>query len=218
VQPSAGSGAQRSRRRRLELPKSAAPPNQDRWSNSHHGLAPDGGARRCLKCLVGDFAEEIFVGLVEFGGAVVHEITPLRLLMLQQFRQLGDVGGDPPGLVAGEELGRRPPSRLVRRRRFPSMDRGRRERTLRAGSDGLWGLDLWSQRRPTLSAPTVVKNVDLRGTLHPPRPLCAWNSLAWLWSFARPPAPTFASIIRTPWEHPLPDCGWGPERRRRGGE
>jgi hypothetical protein len=33
-----------------------------------HGLAPDGGARRCLKCLVGDFAEEIFVGLVEFGG------------------------------------------------------------------------------------------------------------------------------------------------------
>jgi hypothetical protein len=64
-------------------------------------LAPNGGARRRLKCLVGNFAEEIFVGLVEFGGAVVHEITPLRLLMLQQFRQLGDVGSDAPGLVAG---------------------------------------------------------------------------------------------------------------------
>ena len=33
---------------------------------------------------------------------MVHEITPLRLLMLQQFRQLGDVGGDAPGLVASE--------------------------------------------------------------------------------------------------------------------
>jgi hypothetical protein len=102
VQTSAGGGAQRSRRLGRELPKSAAPPNQDRWSNSHHGLAPDGGARRCLKCLVGDFAEEIFVGLVEFGGAVVHEITPLRLLMLQQFRQLCNVRRDAAGLVAGE--------------------------------------------------------------------------------------------------------------------
>ena len=100
--PRAGGGAQRSRRLRRELPKSAAPPNQDRWSNSHHGLAPDGGARRCLKCLVGDFAEEIFVGLVEFGGAVVHEIPPLRLLMLQQFRQLCNVRRDAAGLVAGE--------------------------------------------------------------------------------------------------------------------
>src|SRR5271169_6942054 len=45
VQPSAGGGAQRSRRLRRELPKSAAPSNHDRWSNSHHGLAPDGGAR-----------------------------------------------------------------------------------------------------------------------------------------------------------------------------
>jgi hypothetical protein len=25
-----------------------------------------------LKCLVGDFVEDIFVGLVEFGGDVVH--------------------------------------------------------------------------------------------------------------------------------------------------
>ena len=100
VQPSAGGGAQRSRRLRRELPKSAAPPNHDRWSNSHHGLAADGGARRCLKCLVGDFAEEIFVGLVEFGGAVIHEITPLRLLMLQQFRQLCNVRRDVAGLIA----------------------------------------------------------------------------------------------------------------------
>jgi hypothetical protein len=60
--------------------KSAASPNQDRWSNSHHGLAPDVGARRCLKCLVGDFIEDIFVGLVEFSGkvgALVHGDYPL---------------------------------------------------------------------------------------------------------------------------------------------
>ena len=31
----------------------------------------------------------------------------------RQLRQLGDVGGDVPGLVAGEQLGRRPSSRLV---------------------------------------------------------------------------------------------------------
>jgi hypothetical protein len=31
----------------------------------------------------------------------------------QQLRQLGDVGGDPPGLIAGEEVRRRPPSRLL---------------------------------------------------------------------------------------------------------
>ena len=30
-----------------------------------------------------------------------------------QLRQLGDVGGDPPGLLAGEQLGRCPPSRLI---------------------------------------------------------------------------------------------------------
>jgi hypothetical protein len=76
-------------------------------------LAPDGGARRCLKCLVGDFAEEIFVGLVEFGGAVVHEITPLRLLMLQQFRQLCNIHRDPPRLALGEQLRRRAPTGFV---------------------------------------------------------------------------------------------------------
>jgi hypothetical protein len=32
---------------------------------------------------------------------------------LQQLRQLGDVRGDAPGLVAGEQLGRRPPCRLL---------------------------------------------------------------------------------------------------------
>ena len=31
----------------------------------------------------------------------------------QQLLQLGDVGGDAPGLVAGEQLGRRTPSRLL---------------------------------------------------------------------------------------------------------
>ena len=32
---------------------------------------------------------------------------------MQQLRQLGDVGGDAPGLVAGEELGRRPSPRFI---------------------------------------------------------------------------------------------------------
>ena len=31
----------------------------------------------------------------------------------QQLRQLGDVGGDAPGLVAGEQMSRRAPSRLL---------------------------------------------------------------------------------------------------------
>jgi hypothetical protein len=31
----------------------------------------------------------------------------------QQLRQLGDVGGDAPGFVAGEELGRCAPARLI---------------------------------------------------------------------------------------------------------
>ena len=66
-------------RPRSTIPKSAATPNQDRWSNSHHGLAPDVGVRRCLKCLVGDFIEENFVGLVEFGGGVVLWFTRLPL-------------------------------------------------------------------------------------------------------------------------------------------
>ena len=33
--------------------------------------------------------------------------------LAQQLRQLGDVGGDAPGLVAGEQLGRRTPPRLI---------------------------------------------------------------------------------------------------------
>ena len=33
--------------------------------------------------------------------------------MTQYFKQLGGVRGDPPGLVAGEELGRRAPARLL---------------------------------------------------------------------------------------------------------
>ena len=33
--------------------------------------------------------------------------------MLQQFRQLGNVGRDPPGLVTGKELRRRVPARLL---------------------------------------------------------------------------------------------------------
>jgi hypothetical protein len=49
---------------------------------------------------VGDFAEEIFVGLVEFGRVVVHEITPIRLLMLQRFRQVCNVRRDAAGLIA----------------------------------------------------------------------------------------------------------------------
>jgi hypothetical protein len=32
----------------------------------------------------------------------------------QQLQQLGDVGGDAPGLVAGEQVRRRSPSRLLR--------------------------------------------------------------------------------------------------------
>jgi hypothetical protein len=38
----------------------------------------------------------------------------------QQLRQLGDVGGDAPGLVAGEEFARRAVRRLVKKRHPPS--------------------------------------------------------------------------------------------------
>ena len=68
-------------RPRSTIPKSAAPPNYDRWSNSHQGLAADVGARR-FKCLVGDFIEDIVIDLVEFGvgvGAVVHGDYPSSL-------------------------------------------------------------------------------------------------------------------------------------------
>jgi hypothetical protein len=57
------------------LPKSAAATHQNRRSHRNEQLTPDAGARRCLKRLVGDFAEDIFIGLVAFGGkvgAVVH--------------------------------------------------------------------------------------------------------------------------------------------------
>jgi hypothetical protein len=42
-------------------------------------LFPDVGARRCLKCLVGDFVEDIFVGLAEVGG----EINAVRSDLIQ---------------------------------------------------------------------------------------------------------------------------------------
>jgi hypothetical protein len=47
---------------------------------------------------------------------VVHRAANGDLILTafaQQLRQLGDVGGAAPGLVAGEELGRRSPSRLI---------------------------------------------------------------------------------------------------------
>jgi hypothetical protein len=40
-------------------------------------------------------------------------VTPRLVGGAQQLRQLGDVGGNAPGLVAGEEMRRRPPSRLL---------------------------------------------------------------------------------------------------------
>jgi hypothetical protein len=36
------------------------------------------------------------------------------LRRFQQLRQLGDADGDAPGLVTGEQLGRRPSPRLIR--------------------------------------------------------------------------------------------------------
>jgi hypothetical protein len=40
-------------------------------------------------------------------------LAAVATFRVQQLRQLGDVGGDAPGLVAGEQLGRRPPAGLV---------------------------------------------------------------------------------------------------------
>jgi hypothetical protein len=57
---------------RSGLPKSAAPPIMIVGPIVH---GPDVDARRCLKCLVGDFVKDIFVGLVEFVsevGAAIH--------------------------------------------------------------------------------------------------------------------------------------------------
>jgi hypothetical protein len=68
-----------SSRVRIGSPSQAARSDQDRWSNGHHGLVPDALARRCLKCLVGDFLEDIFVRFVGFGGdigAVIHGDYP----------------------------------------------------------------------------------------------------------------------------------------------
>ena len=44
---------------------------------------------------------------------MVHQITSLRLLMLQQFRQLCNVHRDAAGLVAGEQVCSQAPARLV---------------------------------------------------------------------------------------------------------
>jgi hypothetical protein len=43
----------------------------------------------------------------------VLERRQVRARSPQQLRQLGDVGGDPPRLVAGEQFARRPPSGLI---------------------------------------------------------------------------------------------------------
>ena len=40
-------------------------------------------------------------------------LAAVATFRVQQLRQLGDVGGDAPGVVAGEQLGRRPPAGLV---------------------------------------------------------------------------------------------------------
>jgi hypothetical protein len=44
-------------------------------------------------------------------SGAAHGGLPTIVLPAQQLRQLGGVGGDAPGLVAGEEVRRRPPSR-----------------------------------------------------------------------------------------------------------
>jgi hypothetical protein len=69
----------------LAAGKSAAPAHHDRWSDSHHGLTLDVGTRRRLKCLVGDFVDDIFIRLAELGrSAVVHEESPFSLLLMLQ--------------------------------------------------------------------------------------------------------------------------------------
>jgi hypothetical protein len=50
----------------------------------------------------------LFITLAKRG-----RLRDARSGLTQQLRQLGDVGGDAPGLVAGEQLGRRTPSRLI---------------------------------------------------------------------------------------------------------
>jgi hypothetical protein len=96
-------------RPRSTIPKSTASPHYDRWSNSHDPLALDVGARRCLKGFVGDFAEEIFVGLVKFGGgvgAVVHGDYPSSLAKCcSSSGSLATLAA-----ITGEELRRRAPA------------------------------------------------------------------------------------------------------------
>ena len=43
----------------------------------------------------------------------LNRVSPASALIAQQLRQLGDVGGDAPGLVAGQQLARRPSARLI---------------------------------------------------------------------------------------------------------
>ena len=45
--------------------------------------------------------------------SIISHTKLAHLTLAQQLRQLGDVGGDAPGLVAGEQSGRRTPSRLL---------------------------------------------------------------------------------------------------------
>ena len=77
-----------------------------------------------------DSAEEIFVGLVEFGGAMVHEITPLRLLMLQQYVRRDAAGPHRASVDVPPSDGLAPPRN--RPRRAPAGWRRRRDR-LKAG-------------------------------------------------------------------------------------
>jgi hypothetical protein len=69
-------------------------------------LAPDAVARRCLKCLVRDFVDNTFFGLVGFGGKAGAVIRRSLLLLLNgaTARQLSDVGGDAAGLIVGEQV------------------------------------------------------------------------------------------------------------------
>ncbi len=49
----------------------------------------------------------------ESPSAALIDLSPRLNGLPQQLRQLGDVGRDPPRLVAGEQFGRRPPSRFI---------------------------------------------------------------------------------------------------------
>ena len=49
----------------------------------------------------------------QMGATATNLNGGLDLKFAQQLRQLGDIRRDPPRLVLGEELGRRPPVRLI---------------------------------------------------------------------------------------------------------